>query len=106
MKTNVIYVADTSSMIYRPGPLVRTWKRQFKAAFRALALPDGPPWFRLVGWWVATPSGLFANFFTWFVGIHLWGPPFFVGWLFFSLFIPAAIVYHRTLTPPERVRKP
>lgn len=105
MKTNVIYIADTSAMEYRPGPVIRTWKRQFKAALRALAPPEGPRWFRLVSWWVATPSGLFANFFTWFVGIHAWGPLFFVGWLFFSLFIPCAVVYRRNLKAESPKRR-
>ena len=95
MKTHVVYIADTSSMVYHPGPIARTWKRQFKAAFRALAPSAGPWWYRLTFWWVATPAGLFANFFTWFAGIHFWGIPFFMGWLFFSLFLPCAVVYHR-----------
>lgn len=101
MKTNVIYIADTRAMEHRPGPLARTWKRQLKAAMRALAPPEGPRWFRLAWWWVATPSGLFANFFTWFVGIHLWGAPFFMGWLLVSLFIPSAIIYRKTLKKEE-----
>jgi len=102
MKTNVIYVADTSSMLYRPGPIVRTWKRQFKAACRALAPPDGPRWFRLTWWWVATPTGLFANFFLWFAGTGYWGPPFFLLWLLVSLFVPSAVIYRKTLPAPEK----
>ena len=101
MKTNVVYIADTSAMLYRPGPVARTWKRQFKAACRALAPPDGPLWFRLTWWWVATPAGLFANFFTWFAGTGLLGPRFFMAWLLFSLFIPSAVIYRKTLPPPE-----
>jgi len=95
VKTNAIYIADTSAMTYKTGPLARTWRRQLRAAFRLLAVPDGPPWYRLIYWWVATPLGLFANFFLWFVGIHLWGPFFFVGWLAVSLFTPSAAVYYR-----------
>ncbi len=96
MKTNTIYIADTSAMQYRPGPLARTWKRQFRAAMHLLSPPKGPWWYRAVFSWVATPLGLFANFFCWFVGIYWWGPAFFVGWLAGALFVPSAIVYHRT----------
>ncbi len=95
MKPNPICDADTAAMKHRPGPLVRTWKRQFRAALRGLALPKGPLWFRWVFWWVATPTGLFANFFCWFAGCYWWGPQFFVSWLAFSLFTPSAIVYYR-----------
>ncbi len=96
MKTNAIYIADTSAMEYHPGPLARTWKRQFRAALRALNPPEGPWWYRPIHVWVATPLGLFANFFCWFVGIYWWGASFFVAWLAVALFLPSAIVYHRT----------
>lgn len=95
MKTNAIYVADTSAMEYKPGPIARTWRRQLFAALRLLAIPTGPRWFRLIYWWVATPTGLFANFFIWFVGIHWWGPRFFIAWLALALFAPSAVIYYR-----------
>ena len=105
MKTNTIYIADTSAMEYRPGPLARTWKRQFRAALRALSAPEGPWWYRFIHAWVATPLGLFANFFCWFVGIYLWGPLFFVGWLAVALFLPSAIIYHRTAQEALKVEQ-
>ena len=95
MKTNVIYVADTSAMIYRPGPYARTWKRQLLAAQRVLSPPAGPLWYRTAFWWVCTPAGLFANFFSWFAGSHAFGAPFFMGWLMVSLFTPCAVIYYR-----------
>lgn len=101
MKTNAIYIADTSAMAYRPGPVWRTWRRQFRAAMRALAPPAGPAWYRLVYWWIATPSGLFANFFVWFAGSNAFGAPFFVLWLLLSVFIPSALVYSQTLPPTD-----
>ena len=105
MKTNAIYVADTSAMEYKPGPLVRTWRRQFHAALRLLAPPPGPLWYRAVYWWVASPMGLFCNFFLWFVGFYFLGPRFFVSWLMMGLFMPSAIVYHRNTQVLEKAER-
>ncbi len=94
MKASPIYIANTSSMQYRQGPVARTWTRQLRRAVRSFAPPAGPFWLRHVHLWVATPAGLFGNFATGFVGTAYFGPRFFVGWLMLGLFVPAATLYH------------
>lgn len=94
MKAAPIYIADTSSMQYRPGPVARTWARQFRRAIRGFAPPEGPFWLRQVHLWIATPAGLFGNFALAFVGTAYVGPRFFLIWLMVGLFVPAAILYH------------
>ena len=105
MKTNTIYIADTSAMEYKPGPIARTWRRQFYAALRLLAIPEGPAWLRFTYWWVATPSGLFANFFCWFAGVHFWGLRFFVAWQAVAMFAPSATIYYRNAKKAEQEAK-
>ena len=95
MKASPIYVADTSSMQYRPGPVARTWARQLRRAFRSFAPPAGPFWLRQLHLWIATPAGLFGNFALGFVGTAYYGPRFFMIWLMAGLFAPAALMYHR-----------
>jgi len=109
VKDDIMHHLELPRMWYQPDPAQwRNWFRtrvltpKVRAALQSLELPERPLWRRVVQWWVATPSGLFANFFGWFAGLYYFGPVFFMPWMIFALGLPASIIYFVSKQDPPQ----